>query len=195
MKNSHKFRELTPKRSPHHLLKNYKKYQSYKKYLRLDFGQRCGYTNCSDSWFGGSKSFHIDHLKPKSLYPHLETDYSNLVYSCSYVNEKKANHDGPFLDPCNVDYNDHFFRDEEGNICANPESASAKYMCNILCLNLRRYGLIWQLEQLNILKKELKDVITKKYKTDSNEEITILKLYMDLDETFDRYFTYLQAEL
>lgn len=123
-------------------------YRGYKKFLVKDFKSRCGYTDCFDFWFGGPSNFQIDHFKPKSKYPNLETDYNNLVYSCSYVNRAKSDDDGIFLDPAEVDYNLHFYRDNLGNIYPREDSVSAKYMYLRLKLYLNRHSIIWMLDQL-----------------------------------------------
>ena len=78
-------KELFRKENPERTYKGpeLKPYGKYKSKLVEDFNGRCGYTDCNHLWFGGRRNFHIDHFKPKSKYPHLETKYSNLVYSCS----------------------------------------------------------------------------------------------------------------
>lgn len=84
------FRDKQPIRT---CVKKYANYKSYKPYLAKDFFNRCGYTDCSDFWFGGMNNFHIDHFKPWKKYPQnplLKTDYQNLVYCCSYVNILKS---------------------------------------------------------------------------------------------------------
>ena len=60
------FRTDTPQRT---CKKTFANYRSFKPYLRTDFRKKCGYTDCSDFWFGGPKTFHIDHFKPKSKFP------------------------------------------------------------------------------------------------------------------------------
>ena len=66
------------------------KYQLYKEDLRRDFKERCGYCDDPDEFSGGSRGYHIDHFAPKSIFPELKTEYSNLVYSCSYCNIAKS---------------------------------------------------------------------------------------------------------
>ena len=64
----HPFRNMTPQRT---CTKKRTDYHAYKAFLAEDFNHRCGYTDCSDHWFGGKRNFQIDHLKPKSIYPEL----------------------------------------------------------------------------------------------------------------------------
>ena len=120
------FRDTLPKRT--FVGKELKDYRGYKSILESDFCKRCGYSNCQQEWFGGKRNFQIDHFKPHSVHPELKTKYSNLVYSCSYVNRAKSDDLGTFLDPCDVNYNDHFYRDELGNIYPVENSEIAKYM-------------------------------------------------------------------
>lgn len=155
------FRIQTPIRT---CLKQYKIYGQYKSYLKKDFNNRCGYTNCSDFWFGGTGNFHIDHFIPWKKYPaqpNLKTDYSNLVYCCSYVNILKSDDETAYLDPCNDDYNIHFYRDSLGHILVSNNSKKAIYMHNKLKLYLKRYQIIWMLENLFTRMESLKAAIEK----------------------------------
>ncbi len=152
------FRDIAPVRTCD---KSYSDYHSYKPFLAKDFHHHCGYTHTSDVWFGGSRTFQIDHIKPRSIYKELETEYSNLVYCCSYVNRAKWDDDSPYyLDPCAVDFNDHFERDEEGVICAKTDQA--RYMVEKMHLNLMRYALAWKLEQLDLRIDQLVPLANKK---------------------------------
>ena len=163
---NYQFRDLSPKRT---CTRNYSDYHKYKKYLAEDFNHRCGYTNCIDKLLGGQRNFQIDHFKPRTKYPELKTEYSNLVYCCSYVNRLKSDDDDPrYLDPCDEDYNQHFGRISDGTIFGKTDSG--KFMTQKLSLNLSRYAIIWNLERLekriNLLKEkkkehpELKDTIS-----------------------------------
>jgi uncharacterized protein (TIGR02646 family) len=167
-------------------------YRSYKKHLRKDFKGRCGYTNCSHFWFGGSKNFHIDHFKPKSKYPDLETEYSNLVYSCSYTNIAKSDDDFDYLDPCNEDYNNHFYRDRKGNIFPIDTSAKAVYMHTKLKLYLSRYSIIYMLDRLLEKMNKIKDVISNL--KDGSQKDEVLKLQGELANEFIGYLKYLEIE-
>lgn len=140
------FREVPPKRS--YAGEKLSDYRRYKDFLAQDFENRCGYTYCLDFWFGGKTNFQIDHFKPKSKFPDLETDYNNLVYSCSFVNRAKSDDVGSYIDPVDEDYNTHFYRDELGNIYPKAESESARYMYIRLKLYLKRHSIIWMLDQL-----------------------------------------------
>ncbi|NHA07716.1 hypothetical protein G7092_28205 [Mucilaginibacter sp. HC2] len=140
------FRKTAPTRT--YKGKEYSDYNHYKDHLEKDFEERCGYTNCHQFWFGGRRTFQIDHFKPKVKYPELLTKYSNLVYSCSYVNRAKSDDLNEYLDPCDTDYNLHFYRDQIGHIYPMNTSDTGKYMYKALKLYLKRYSIIWMLEAL-----------------------------------------------
>lgn len=182
------FRDTPPKRN---CTKVYTNYRSYKKYLAEDFNHRCGYTDCSDYWFGGTNSFHIDHFKPWKKNPHLKTVYSNLVYCCSYVNILKSDDEGTYIDPCDVDYNKHFERDSNGNIISKDTSTEAKYMHSRLKLYLKRYQIIWKLDKLLLNMKKLQNAI----KDPKNSAIKqdLKNLHSDLATELTDYIEYLKT--
>jgi uncharacterized protein (TIGR02646 family) len=68
------------------------KYQSFKTLLRQEFSYACVYCNIREPELGGAQSFGIDHYKPKSKFPHLELEYSNLLYACRNCNQYKSNY-------------------------------------------------------------------------------------------------------
>ena len=145
------FRYHTPVRSD---VGERSKYQLYKKELRRDFKERCGYCDDPDKFFGGIRGYHIDHFAPKSKFPELEIEYSNLVYSCPLCNRAKYNtwlgndstvsHNGSegFIDPCDEEYECHLGRDGEGRILGGSELG--RYMVEKLSLYLLRHAFIWQ---------------------------------------------------
>lgn len=63
------FREQHPQRT---YKGHYSDYHKYKEHLASDFNHHCGYTHCTDRWFGGMRTFQIDHFKPHSKYPKLK---------------------------------------------------------------------------------------------------------------------------
>lgn len=177
---AHSFRTKVPTRT---CTKKYADFHKYKQYLADDFKHKCGYTDCSEMWFGGKATFQIDHIKPKSKYPELENDYSNLVYCCSYVNRAKWDDDSPnYLDPCTEDFNVHFERDDYGRIV--PKTPQGRYMAEHMQLRLLRYALIWNLDRLA-------DRIDRLNKVDFTDEVK--DLLLELYREKDKYFKYLVA--
>lgn len=185
------FRKLVPRRTCD---KVYNDYKRYKPYIVKDFNKRCAYTDCPDSFFGGARNFHIDHIKPKKKFPSLRNDYKNLVYSCSYVNIKKSDNEVELLDPCDIDWNLHFGRDCYGNILPLPSSEQAEAIYLSLSLYLKRYGIVWMLERLRELKKQIHELCTTQggYATVDKD---ILMLLAELDNFYIQYETYLGIEL
>lgn len=177
----YKFREINPVRT---CKKTFPNYQSYKQYLAEDFNHRCGYTNCSDRWLGGQKTFHIDHFLPVSTHLDKKCDYSNLVYACSYVNISKSDIEGPFLDPCNINYNDHFERNEFGDII--PKTPQAEFMYINLRLYMKRYGILWMLDELYDRMEKLKKLREKMSLSETSE------MMAELTTAWMDYFNYLQ---
>lgn len=182
------FRGDAPKRT---CTKTYASYRSYKPYLASDFNSKCGYTDCRDFWFGGKNTFHIDHFKPFSKNPTLETDYDNLVYCCSYVNILKSDDEGDYIDPCKIDFNNHFERMDDGTITAKATSKEAQYMIIKLQLGLARYRIIWKLDEildrLNKLKVAINDPKNIKVKND------LRIIHSELAEEFTTYLDYLKT--
>ncbi len=162
-------------------------YRGYKDNLAEDFKSRCGYTSCLDCWFGGKTNFQIDHFKPKSKYPELTTKYKNLVYSCSYVNRAKSDDEGNYLDPVDIDYNLHFYRDQLGNIYPRQDSEAAKYMYIKLKLYLKRYSIIWMLEQLEQKLNELQTLI------EGTQNELAKELYIQISFRYHSYLKNLRA--
>lgn len=182
------FRDIPPSRK---CTKTFSNYRSFKPFIAVDFNKKCGYTDCSDFWFGGTNTFHIDHFKPWKKYPKLKTNYSNLVYCCSYVNILKSDDDGSYLDPCDVDYNAHFERDNNGNIIPKNTSSEAKYMYSKLKLYLKRYQIIWKLDQLLLSMKKLQDAIKEPKHAAIKQDL--INLHFDLSTELTDYIEYLKG--
>jgi len=100
----------------------------YKPDLREDFHSHCGYCGSYDGY--RHTWYEVDHFIPKSLLDGRisNVEYSNLVYSCKFCNNKKlaewptkditipnANDKG-FVDPCDKEYDTHLYRMNDGSI-------------------------------------------------------------------------------
>lgn len=72
-------------------------YKAYRPVLRDHFKYACGYCGNREPELGGSESFHIDHYRPKSKFPHLICNLANLIYACKYCNRYKGNYWPNFL--------------------------------------------------------------------------------------------------
>lgn len=178
------FRRQEPKRSN---VSKRSDYKNYKSDLAKDFHNRCGYTDCPDTFFGGQDNFHIDHFYPwkRAEKPEeAKLDYNNLVYCCSYVNILKSNKIGPFSDPCNVDFNKLFYRDNFGNICPCKNNESAKYMYYTMKMYMMRYGVIWQLEQAKIRILKLAKLIRQRENVSNSSSVLVdlIEMYYELEK-------------
>lgn len=106
------------------------KWTDHKPDLQEDFNSHCGYCGSYDGY--RHTWFEVDHFIPKSLFLPLgkmsTEEYSNLVYSCKFCNNYKLskwptkdvdvphrNNEG-FVDPCNLDFNNHLYRQNDGGI-------------------------------------------------------------------------------
>jgi uncharacterized protein (TIGR02646 family) len=100
-----------------------KKYQDYKPYLRRDFRTRCAYCLVHEAHYGGLRNYHVDHFRPKKLFPKLTLEYGNLYYACGLCNtfkgdvwpsQEQQNAGFGFTDPCQEDpYETHFLVNEQ----------------------------------------------------------------------------------
>jgi hypothetical protein len=180
-------KEHTPART--YTGREYADYRRYKLFLQKDFKKKCGYTNCLDDWFGGITTFQIDHFLPQSTHTKLKTKYKNLIYSCSYANRAKSNDESVYyLDPCNSDYNKHFYRNSIGEIFPFDSSQEGIYMHKKLKLYLKRYSLIWILENLENSMFDLQEIIEDKGDAEAKE------LFVKVGMKYNDYKRYLRAQ-
>jgi 5-methylcytosine-specific restriction endonuclease McrA len=159
-----------------------KKYTSYRKTLREDFLERCGY--CNDHEFNSIRDFVIDHFIPQNPdgWTHTISSnvYSNLVYACPYCNAAKSNkwptknaaksHNGKFgfIHPADPNYDALFKRSNAGNILPMKGNPLGIWIKEELKLWHPVHSLNWKFEQLyhqqqilEILFKATKDVSLK----------------------------------
>lgn len=204
-----KFREVAPRRRTNPSSQT--DYKKYRKELKEDFGGRCGYTDCSDRWWG--VKFQVDHFAPQNpkveasllqAFSDLECNYENLVYSCPQVNNAKRNYwatntpaeslkgEIGILDPCNVDYNFYFERTRTGRIVAKDGNATAEFMMEKLKLYLFRYELYWRLEELHVCYRKLRSLRDNKMVMSSYGD-EIKDLMLELADELNDYFEYVGA--
>lgn len=116
-------RRLVPTKSPKE-----GNWTDHKPDLREDFNSYCGYCGSYDGY--RHTWYEVDHFIPKSLLDGKisNVEYTNLVYSCKFCNNKKLakwptkditipnKNDKGFVDPCNKDYDTHLYRTNNGGI-------------------------------------------------------------------------------
>lgn len=105
-----------------------KNHRDYLPSLRLDFRYRCAYCERPEAVVGGDEAFEVDHFRPRSRFPELVNEYSNLYYSCSRCNRHKGNtwpsehlagSGFRFSDPCAEDmYSIHAIEGDGGRLKA-----------------------------------------------------------------------------
>ena len=170
------------------------RYGKYKPDLREDFRNSCGYCGDEDSFGGGFRTYHIDHFVPKKEMVNLcETDYSNLVYSCFYCNNKKSsdwptgdetihnNGEEGYIDPCHNQYPRQFKRNEVGEIV--PITTLGAYMHSKLNFSLRRHAFIWSLTRLSNKIERLIELKESEVLNEEQEEFTdLLVQYFQYNE-------------
>lgn len=95
--------------------RKFKRYQSYKRFLRDEFSRTCVYCRQPDT-SAPNLNFGVDHYRPKGLsqFAGLITHYPNLFYCCGGCNSRKGNYwpvnekNGPFVvNPCDFDMASH----------------------------------------------------------------------------------------
>lgn len=110
-------------------------WSEHKRDLREDFNSCCGYCDSFDGY--RHTYFEVDHFIPKDFFKvngNISlTQYSNLVYSCKFCNNAKRAkwptnsetvfNDGSegFVDPCDTEYDKHFYRTDDGGIMWNTD--------------------------------------------------------------------------
>jgi len=137
-------RDRTPTRRPNPTLNpTGSDWSEHKPDLKEDFKSYCGYCSSYDGY--RHTYFEVDHFVPKSEiikngWGISLTQYSNLVYSCKFCNNKKLSkwttnsatvfNDGStgFVDPCDDVYDSLFYRTSAGAIRPVPNSNLARWM-------------------------------------------------------------------
>ena len=174
---------------------SYKTYGKYKPFLRKNFNKRCGYCDGLDVYAGGSRGFQIDHFKPKKTFPDLETEYSNLVYSCPYCNRAKWDYwrdNKGFVDPCSDSYSEILFRNEKGQI--KYENEQGQYIYEHLKLYIRRHELIWIIEKLKKQSDKL-DKLSDELGEGHDEELNVLREFKKIQKKIKEYTNLFNDEI
>lgn len=142
----------------------YGDYRRYKPYLRIDFRYRCCYCSIHESNWGSQRHFAVEHFRPKSKFPGLETQYSNLYYACDvcngYKGEKWPNAADEalgyrFFDACNDLSTLHLRDNSFGEL--KPLSPCGAY--SIASIRLNRATLITMRKQRRQLAKKFRELL------------------------------------
>lgn len=182
------FRNKTPSRRS--ITTAVASYRDHKKDLQIDFNYRCGYCNAIDSW--KLTYFEVDHFIPEAILTiKTNTDYSNLVYSCRSCNNAKRKqwpskdenipnqNDEGFIDPCEKEYEEQFYRTADGEI--KYQTKLGEWIYFALKLHKPQHKIIWNLEQLDTMIDEMQKLST------SIEDTELSKRLLGLHERFRDY--------
>lgn len=194
-----KFRDKVPLHS--YSGDRFRTMRTNKKHLREDFNHRCAYCNDIDS-YAGKETFQVDHFAPKSKFPHLETTYENLMYSCPYCNRSKSdkwisndaskpiiNNEG-FDNPTSLSFESHFSRGACGEII--PLDSLGRYMWENLRLMLQRHACLYRMEVMRQRIQRLKKIVNSNKPDRIREEAD--DLYGELAKRFYEYYSPLIEE-
>ncbi|MBB6372283.1 HNH endonuclease signature motif containing protein [Chryseobacterium shigense] len=162
-----RFRKATPKRRK--IIASVAKYNDHRNDLIIDFDNRCGYCNDIDVW--RTVWFELDHFVPKKYLKTIkDTDYSNLVYACRSCNNSKRAHwptgnefihnqnNEGFIDPCEDNYDDQFYRCPDGKIMYHTELG--KWMYYKLKFHKPQHEIIYRIEQLDSLIEDCENLLS-----------------------------------
>lgn len=120
-------------------------YSDWKDILASEGFSQCVYCAIKDHRLGGIRHFHVEHYRPKSLFPELKNTITNLYYACPICNVLKSDDwfditddlkDHQYPDPSTFNYNDLFDVDNNGELKSN--NNCGEYIINKLALNRRQ---------------------------------------------------------
>jgi hypothetical protein len=117
----------------------YTQYQTYKRWLRFEFEQKCIYCRRPDSVHPHDyKTYAVEHYRPKEHFPERACNYDNLFYACSMCNSYKADYwpqdeNEPFFpNPCDYVMMEHV---RFVNFKVSADSTHGAFMVETLQLN------------------------------------------------------------
>lgn len=177
------FRQHTPKRRT--ISTAVKIYNDHRPDLRIDYQNRCGY--CNDIETYRITWFEIDHFVPNEYLKTISaTAYSNLVYACRSCNNAKRKkwptkdelihnqNDEGFIDPCDDNYNNQFHRLHNGRIL--PQTKLGEWIYNSLKLYKPQHEIIWNIELLDTLIDEIKEILEHSANDELNKRLILCLL-------------------
>lgn len=186
--------------------KEYKRYKSYKKFLKKDFHNRCAYCNTWD-FIIEPLGFAIDHYVPRKTFKNIDktfnNNYNNLMYVCPKCNREKSDKfkgdtnkleikNELFYNPAEKDYNQIFFRNEFGGI--DSEDEKAREMMKELKLYRPLYNFAWLLEKLINTREKIKSKINENnISLEKKEKLEkcltkINDYYIDMEKLFKKSY-------
>lgn len=171
-----------------------------KEFLRVDFYKKCCYCDDSDVNYGGINGFHVEHFAPKSKFPELCFNYSNLLYVCPLCNRAKWNkwpsdkstinvvNEKGFLDPCYDEYYEHLKRLKNGSIVY--KSNLGKYIFFETKLYLQKHAIHYKIFKLEQIKDRINYLIS--IESDLEKINKLRELKEIVTDDFFRYYNVLK---
>ena len=158
-----------------------------KSLLAMTF-EKCCY--CEKKVGEGATDMHVDHFKPKSLYPHDVVAWNNLLPACADCNRSKSDHDTvaePIVNPTEEDPRQYFYlKDYRYKAFDTDENSKANITIGVLDLNdlnkkcMVRYRVAAELlNKLSVIcqhAKEHRDELT----TDTRKKNKVVRTCSDL---------------
>ncbi|WP_155634990.1 hypothetical protein [Burkholderia cepacia] len=124
--------------------RQFKRYQTYKRYLQVEFSRLCVYCRQPDS-SAPNINMGVDHYRPKGIrrFASLVCEWTNLYYCCGACNSRKNNYwpvdesKDPFIvNPCDFVMAAHLRYDSKtGVIDAHNQSKHGEWTRDLLQLN------------------------------------------------------------
>lgn len=119
-------------------------HRDWKEQLAEEGRHQCVYCAIAEAAFGGFRNFHVEHYRPKSIFPDLIDEYANVFYCCAICNSFKGGdwpgepqEDGSapaYYDPSQVDLSD-VFEVAPDSLRVSAHSVAGEYMLERLYLN------------------------------------------------------------
>lgn len=120
--------------------RQFKRYQSYKPYLQVEFTRVCVYCRQPDS-SAPNLNFGVDHYRPKRRFANLVCSYENLYYCCANCNTRKSDYwpddeaVGPYIvNPCDYEMATHLRFDGKTGL-VEAKTPDGQYTEELLQLN------------------------------------------------------------
>lgn len=140
------------------------KYGDWKNLLAEEGSYHCVYCAIKDTRLGGIRNFHVEHYRPKSIFPDLTNIIFNLFYACPICNVFKSDdwydvtgnfEDIFYPDPSTCDYSKLFELNCDGKL--KGKNKTGVYIVNKLALNRNQLIIDRQFSSLLLAYEDLKN--------------------------------------
>jgi len=159
-------------------------YSDWKNQIAKECFNQCVYCSIHEAQFGGIDHYHIDHFKPKSIFPALINDILKLFYACPVCNRFKSddwpcnpNLNSPsYIDPSKTNYS--YLFELKDNFELNGKYVASRYIILRLYLNraqliFERREALWRSQEIK-LRKTINDLIVQIGNNDPKYALEVL---------------------